>query len=186
MSIRRCAFFIVIFSAVFTGSSYAQQKQTAGSFWENLIPQLQKVLGCTAERRVTDIVASADVTGDGVPEALVAYCNEGAYTATVALIRLEENRPVPAKFRDSHHHVIQLEFLMGASVRNGEATALDPAKHAVYSLTWHTDDNLKLDKCRARAFVWTPRSATFDESPTTSKELAKRECARLRRELPTR
>jgi hypothetical protein len=185
MSIRKCAFFIVIFSAVFTRSSHAQQRQT-GSFWQNLIPQVQEALGrnytsCIAELRETSIVESADITGDGVPEALVEYCRGGAYTSEVAFIRLEKNRPVLAKLRDSNYHAIRPIFLVGASVRNGEATALLPAKHAVYSLTWHTDDNGKLDTCTAKAFVWTSRSATFDENPTISKEVADTECARLRR-----
>ena len=53
---------------------------------------------CDQDRRSIDVVQTADITGDGVPEALVDYCHMGAYTSDLALIQLMGGKPVLAHF----------------------------------------------------------------------------------------
>ena len=185
---------IIFFLPVLIPRSDAQREKSASPSavgWKALIPEIQPALGlayssCNADHRVIEIIQTADVTGDNEPEAIVEYCRMGAYTSEVALMRLEYGKPVVARFRDSNGKVVRPVFLIGASVRNGEGTYLLSARNAVYSINWHTDDYARMDRCAAKAFVWTPRSATFDQKESVSKEIAESECARLRKELPTR
>jgi len=171
----------------------AQQGRDASTSqidWQALIPQIQSSLGaaftsCNVDNRVTQIIRTADITGDTVPEALVEYCRGGAYTSEVAIMRLERAKPVVVRFRDSNRKPIKPVFANGASVRNGEGTGLLPEKHAVYTIHWHTDDFARLETCSVEAYVWTPRSATFDLNKSVAREIADRECARLRKQLPT-
>jgi hypothetical protein len=85
---------------------------------------------CNPDRRSIDVAQTADVTGDGVPEALVNYCHMGAYTSDLALIQVMGGKPVLAHFQGKKGKPFTRGFLEGASVKNGEATKLLPEKHA--------------------------------------------------------
>jgi hypothetical protein len=173
--------FIVILLLVdpFVFSAPAQQKsdskpQTVD--WEAMIPGIEGALGnefksCYAQERWIVIVQTADVTNDGIPEALVEYCHMGAYTSQVALLRLEHGKPVLAQFRGKGGKIVTPGFLDGASVRNGESTRLLPERHAVYASHCHTDDSGGLASCTVDAYVWVAKSATFDANETVSKEI---------------
>ncbi len=151
----------------FVCSSFAQQKQDSTPQtldWRKLTAKIQAALEasklkCFDERAWIDIVQTGDVTGDGIPEALVEYCHMGAYTSDVELMLLERGNPVVARFRDKKRRIVQRGFLRGASVRNGENTALLPDKHAVYGIHWHTDDLGKLETCAVDAYVWDRKRA---------------------------
>jgi hypothetical protein len=90
---------------------------------------------CDPDRKSIAVVQAADVTGDGVPEALVDYCHMGAYTSDLALIQLMGGKPALAHFQGTDGKPFTPGFLEGASVKNGEATKLLPEKHAVYVQT---------------------------------------------------
>ena len=117
-----------------------QQKQGSTSQtvdWKALTPKIQQALGrefadCFAERRWIDVVQTADITGDGIPEALVEYCHMGAYTSAAGLIRMENGNAVLASFRDQSKKPAVMSLLRGASVRNGADAKLLPAEHAMY------------------------------------------------------
>lgn len=158
--------------------------------WNTLIPGIKSALeselrNCADQRAWIEIVDTGDVTGDGIPEALVEYCHMGAYTSNVALMRLDEHgKPVLAKLRDKDGKAIVVgSFLRGASVRNGTGTELLPEKHAVYAIYWGTDDSGALQSCGVDAYKWVAKTGTFDADEALSKEIAESECNRLKQEL---
>jgi hypothetical protein len=70
--------------------------------WEAMIPKMRQLLkstGTSEERYPIGIRETADLTDDGVPEALVYLGGGGAYTDSLALIRLVNNKPVLAEFK---------------------------------------------------------------------------------------
>jgi hypothetical protein len=124
--------------------------------------------------RAADI---ADITGDGVSEALVYLGTGGASTDQMALMRIENNKPVVARFRGRDGKVSSTVFLRGASVRHGDGIDMLPNEHAVYSSHYATDDDGKLDKCSGEAYQWNRHTKTFDYSPRLSKKLAQSSCS---------
>jgi hypothetical protein len=185
--------FIVLLLLVnpFAFRSHGQQKQSSTPNpvdWKALTPGIEAALEsefkfCNQDRRSIDVVQTADVTGDGVPEALVNYCHMGAYTSDLALIQLIGGKPVSAHFQGKDGKVVTPGFLEGASVRNGEATKLLAEKHAVYAIHWNTDNSGKLAACIVDAYVWAAKSGTFNANGAISKEIAKSACPQLRQEL---
>ncbi len=181
---------LLLFGAYVCNSQAKQRQESTPPAvdWRNLTSKIQAALDaselrCYEERTWIDIVQVGDVTGDGFPEALVEYCHLGAYTSSVELMLLERGQPIPARLRDQKGKIVQRSFLRGASVRNGENTGLIPDKHAVYGIHWHTDDSGELESCSVDAYVWDPKRKTFDENEQVSKEIAQRECGKLRKEL---
>jgi hypothetical protein len=138
---------------------------------------------CEQDRRSIDVVQTADIMGDGVPEALVDYCRMGAYTSDLALIQLMGGKPVLAHLQGKDGKPFTPGFLEGASVKNGEATKLLPEKHAVYAIHWNTDNSGKLAACTVDAYVWAAKSGTFNANGAISKEIAKQACSQKRLEL---
>jgi len=136
---------------------------------------------CPDEAKGMRIVQVADLTGKGIPEALVEYCHMGAYTSDLTLMRIENGKPVEVRFRDAHRKIASVGFLEGASVKNGEDTKLLPEKHAVYAIHWHTDDSGALAACTVDAYVWSPKTETFDLNHKVARLVAQRECATLQK-----
>jgi hypothetical protein len=156
--------------------------------WKALTPQIQEVLGdpynmCNRSSRISDIIQSGDITGDGVVTAIVAYCRTDVYTSDVALMRIEDGKPVLARFRDTKGKPFNPTFQTGASIKSGEGVKLLRARHAVYDIQWHIDKAMKMDNCTVQAYVWTPANGTFDQNPAVSKEIGTSECTRLGQQL---
>jgi hypothetical protein len=160
----------------------AKQRKPISEAWKALAPAIDAVLAedsefkaCPKDSRWVEIVQTADVTGDGVDEALVQFCRMGAYTSIAALMRLEQGKPVKVGVRRKNGSSV--EFLQGASVRHGTDAKLLPEKNAVYEMYWNADESGTTD-CDAEAFVWVAKSATFEPRRTLSKDIVKNYCPR--------
>ena len=156
--------------------------------WKTLTPEIQAALGdtyslCNRSSRTIEIGQTADITGDGIREAIVAYCHQGPYTSNVVLMMLENGKPVLARFRSSKGKPIDPTFLVGASVKDGEGVKFLPVRHAFYDIQWHIDKAMKMDKCTVEAYVWNANNGTFDENESVSKEIGTSECTHLREQL---
>jgi hypothetical protein len=156
--------------------------------WKDLTPQTQAALGdtylmCNRNSRMTEIGQTADITGDGIPEAIVAYCRQGPFTSIVTLMTLDDGKPVLARFRSSKGKPMDPAFVVGASIKDGEGVKFLPFKHAVYDIQWHIDKAMKMDKCTVDAYVWNAGSGTFDQNESIGKEIATSECTRLSDQL---
>jgi hypothetical protein len=132
---------------------------------------------------MTEIGQTADITGDGMSEAIVAYCRQGPYTSNVALMTLDSGKPVLARFRSSKGKPMDPAFVVGASIKDGEGVKFLPFKHAVYEIQWHIDKAMKMDSCTVDAYVWNAGSGTFDQNESVGKEIAASECTRLSDQL---
>jgi hypothetical protein len=183
------ALIVLLLINPFASPLHSQQQQSSTPIdWKVMTPGIEAALEskfkfCDQDRRSIDVVQTADMTGDGVPEALVDYCHMGAYTSDLALIQLMGGKPVLAHFQGKDGKPFTAGFLEGASVKNGEATKLLPEKHAVYAIHWKTDDSGKLAACTVAAYVWAAKSRKFNANGAISKEIAKHACTQLRQDL---
>lgn len=138
---------------------------------------------CNRSSRTIEVGQTADITGDGITEAVVAYCRQGPYTSNVALMTLDNGKPVLARFRSSKGKPVDPTFVVGASIKDGEGVKFLPFKHAFYDIQWHIDKAMKMDKCTVDAYVWNAGSGTFDQNEPVSKEIGTSECTRLSDQL---
>lgn len=186
--LRRLASSLLLCWIVGFSTSPAQNKdgtRAKNTDWNTLIPKIEEVLGagknfknCPDKFRRVDLVQATDFSG--VPIALVEWCHMGAYTSDSAILRLEAGEPLVVQLRDQYHKAAEFSLLRGASVRNGADVQLLPEKQAVYVANWHTDDSGALDSCSVGAYVWVPRTNSFDFDGKLSRDLTQSECDKLR------
>jgi len=173
----RCIFIVLLIVGPL--SVVAQQRKPISEAWKALAPAIDAVLAedsefkaCPKDSRWVEIVQTADVTGDGVDEALVQFCHIGAYTSTAALMRLEQGKPVVVRVRRKDGSPV--EFLQGASVQHGADAKLLPERNAVYQMHWNGNESGT--DCGVEAFVWVAKSETFELRRALSKDIAKNQC----------
>lgn len=154
--------------------------------WDDLIPEIRKVLAPAfmdvkiEQSSPISIFQTGDITGDGIPEALVYLGSGGAYTSYLTLMMLDENgKPVAAKFKQKNGKISTLLFLAGASVKNGQSAALAPEKKAVYSGSWRIDDSGKLAACGINAYQWNGQTKIFEFNSALSKEIKPDFCGKI-------
>jgi len=149
--------------------------------WESLIPAIRTVIGPTflgvrvEESEPLSIFQKNDITGDGIPEALVNLGSGGAYTSYLTLMRIENNKPVIAQFKQKDGKISPLIFLYGASVMNSENVEMLPEKNAIYAFHLSRSNNENssdiLTKCTIEAYKWNSQTKNFDFSLSLTKEL---------------
>ena len=158
--------------------------------WESLIPSIRAIFnsGLSPEeikaRHAVRVVEEADITGDGVPEALVTTGDAGASTDILALMRIEDGEPVRARFRNSEGKIVDLEFLQGASVMHGNSVELLSDEKAIYQGGYFMNESAtRFSGCGAGAYRWRAESKTFDLDATLSNQITKTYCEREARSL---
>ncbi len=161
--------------------------------WEGLIPSIRAIFnrGLSPEeikaRHAVRVVEEADITGDGVPEALVTTGDAGASTDILALMRIEDGKPVRARFKNEEGKIIDMEFLQGASVMHGNSTELLPDEKAIYQGGYFMNEPAtRFSGCGAAAYRWHAETKTFDLDATLSNQITKTYCEREARSLPGR
>jgi len=153
--------------------------------WKRMIPDIRTVLQKTfpneriEEHYPITIVATGDITGDSVPEALVTLGDGGAYTDEVTLVRMEGHNPVAAVFRQKDSKVSSMVFAQGSSVRHGETVEMKPERQAVYAGHWSTDDAGKLNGCYVEAYRWHAKTRTFNFNEMLSGEIGREFCRKV-------
>jgi hypothetical protein len=145
--------------------------------WQSLMSDIRLVLGPkflgvrVEENHPLSIFQTNDITGDGVPEALVSLGTGGAYADMLVLMRIENNKPVVAQFKQKDGKIASLIFLAGASARHNNVAMLLPSKNAIYSGSWDTDDFGKVNNCNIDAYQWNPQTKTFDYNANLNVEV---------------
>lgn len=157
--------------------------------WEGFIASIRMILGPTflGERieasRSISIDQKEDITGDGIPEALVNLGTGGAYTDYLTLMRVEGDKPVVAQFKQKDGKVSSLIFLVGASVANGANVVMLPDKSAVYAGHWSRTVSGQpfgsLSSCSVEVYQWDAQTKTFDFSLNLSNEMRPGFCQRV-------
>lgn len=149
--------------------------------WESLIPTIRTAVGPTLlgvrveESSSLSIFQKNDITGDSIPEALVNLGSGGAYTSYLTLMRIENDKPVVAQFKQKDGKISSLMFLAGASVMNGEGVVMLPDKNAIYFGHWSRAVNGtsfgSLTNCSVEAYQWNSQTKNFDFSLSLSNEV---------------
>ena len=149
--------------------------------WENLIPIIRKVIGPTflgikvEERGAINIYKTSDITGNGIPEALVGLGQGGAYTGYLTLMRIESDKPVLAQFKKKDRKISPMMFLEGASVMNGKDVVMLPEKNTIYQGSWSISTKGKsygkFSDCRVEAYQWNPHTKVFEFNQNLSDEI---------------
>ena len=149
--------------------------------WESLISTIRTAVGPTflgvrvEESGSLSIFQKNDITGDSIPEALVNLGSGGAYTSYLTLMRVENDKPVAAQFKQKDGKVSPLMFLAGASVMNGEGVVMLPDKNAIYAGHWSRAVSGtpfgSLTNCSVEAYQWNSQTKIFDYSASISSEV---------------
>lgn len=158
--------------------------------WQAMIPVIRSVLKKEAVRNPEfqgieqpyysiGIRHTADITGDGVPEALVYLGTGGASTDEMTVMRIENGEPVVARFRGRDGKVSSMVFLEGASVMHTDGVEMLPEQHAVYSLHYNYGNNGKLHECTGEAYQWNPDTKLFDYNHPLGKKLTQDTCRKV-------
>jgi len=158
--------------------------------WQAMIPIIRSVLKNEAIRNPEfqgieqpyysiGIRRTADITGDGVPEALVYLGTGGASTDEMTVMRIENGEPVVARFRGRDGKVSSRVFLEGASVMHTDGVEMLPEQHAVYSLRYNYGSNGKLRECSGEAYQWNPATKLFDYKPLLGRKLTQDTCRKV-------
>jgi hypothetical protein len=169
------ALIVLLLISPFASPLHSQQQQSSTPIdWKVMTPGIEAALEskfkfCDQDRRSIDVVQTADMTGDGVPEALVDYCHMGAYTSDLALIQLMGGKPVLAHLQGKDGKPFTPGFLEGASVKNGEATKPLPEKHAVCAIHWNTGNSLNWRRALSMPMSGTPRAGHLTPTEPSAK-----------------
>lgn len=127
------------------------------------------------ESRPISIGEKVDITGDGVPEALVALGTGGAYTDFFVLMRIEDDKPIVPLFKQKDGKVSMSLFLAGASVMNGETVVMFPKRNTIYAGHWSRGESGtpfgSLTNCSVEAYQWNASTKTFNFSAGLSNEI---------------
>ena len=121
----------------------------------------------------------ADITGDGIPEALVWLGTGGASTSELALMRIENNKPVVALFKDRQGKTEPMLFLEGASVMHSDSVDLLSKEHAVFHFHFQYMGDGRLGPCDGEAYRWNPHTQTFDYDSRLSTSLTQDFCRKV-------
>jgi hypothetical protein len=151
--------------------------------WKTLLPEVRDVLkksfpdGQIEKHYAISIVKEADITGDGIPEALVYTGDGGASTDFLVLMRIEDGKPVLAQFKDAHGKICDPGFLQGASVMHGDSTVMLPDEKAIYLGEYAMNSTATVfSRCSASAYRWNARTKAFDWDRTLSRQTTRTFC----------
>jgi hypothetical protein len=121
----------------------------------------------------------ADITGDGITEALVWLGTGGASTSELVLMRIEDNKPVVALIKDRQGKTGPMTFLEGASVMHSDRVDLLPREHAVFHFHFEYMSDGKLELCDGEAYRWESQTRTVDYDSRLSTRLAQNSCSKV-------
>jgi len=152
--------------------------------WESLIPDIKITLQQVFPERIfrdenIRIYTKGDITGDGIPEALVQIgC--GATTCELVLMRIENNKPVVARFKQKDGKISYIGFSEGAggAGRYGSGTKLIEDKNAIY-FTHHSAYNKNSDSCGTEVYQWNSQTKIFEFNISLSNEAGQDYCSKI-------
>ncbi|MBI2644441.1 MAG: hypothetical protein HYW95_02980 [Candidatus Wildermuthbacteria bacterium] len=108
------------------------------------------------------IFAEKDISGDGVPEAMVNNGCVGAYTEEVVLFRFSDGKPLLASFATSNGDPLPAEvFLDGASALHYEFFGMIPELRLLYQASGSASSEKCIVEWDVRAFRWDKDRQSF-------------------------
>jgi hypothetical protein len=178
-------FLAVLVCGILSAQRTIKPDSPALAQWKARLPSVQKTLEESDEENCrgappAGIVDAFGTSGDAVSVALVAFCTGGAYTDSITAMRMDQGKPVLARFRDARGKNVEIEFLDGASAMHTVGVKLVAEKKGIYSYFADNDSEGKPAQCGVKAYVWNGRSRTFDLDPRLSKTASAEYCRSLR------
>lgn len=152
--------------------------------WEALISKVTEVVkkefnGAGSVYPIK-ISKTADVTGDGISEALVDLGMPGATTDLLTVLRIEEGQPIVAKFKAKDGKISVMEFTSGSggSGRYSSFVNLMPEEYAISSGSYmaYGEPN---DSCSSDIFKWNSNTKLFEYDSGLSQESSTKRCKEL-------
>ena len=142
--------------------------------WKKYAPELADAI---AEAFTEDAVGdgaitvgeTADVTGDGIDEALINTGSGGAYTNDVVLALLRDGKPELAQFKDKEGKIGPILFSNGGSVMHAVGIVLDSVARSIYEQSVDVkSDGSGLERCTIVAYQWDSQEELFVYNETES------------------
>jgi hypothetical protein len=136
--------------------------------WPDYIPVIKEAIKSAFPNntiegtRLVEVYKEGDLTGDGIPEALIYTGSGGAYTDELVLVMIENGKPVLPKFKTQDGQVSVLTFLSGSSVRHGEIVDMVSEDNIIYSVSWSMDETGKLETCDPEVYLWNKNTELFE------------------------
>lgn len=166
-------------------SSTPSLAPTSSPAWNKVLPLLSAVIkpfAASEKMQVGRLFSPkierlVDVTGDGVPEALVAIGDGGASDDFVMMLKLENGKPVAVPFSDEAMINQPRIFVEGGSVMHGNDIGFISGG-IEYVGSWTRQDDGKISDCSAMAYVWNGSNGRMEKDATLSEEIKKEYCAR--------
>ncbi len=131
------------------------------------------------ERSKVSVLKQADVTGDGIPEALVDLGNGGASTDYVSLVRhMNDGAISVARWKDVDGSIGPVRLLAGAAVLHSDDPGMIPEMKAIYQReTAYRPEDGGLSSCSVTAYVWKGSEELFSYDPDLSLTLSADLCS---------
>lgn len=154
--------------------------------WENLRPEIERITrpifvyagGIGLETRPISIEPVGDITGDGIPEALVSI-GEGRADISI-LMRIENDRPVVARFRLRDGNISPRTFVTGSTTAMHQGVSVLPNRNVIYAFNW-IGVTYRETECNIETYQWNAQTRTFDFNTTLSNELQPGLCQEIER-----
>lgn len=151
--------------------------------WNSLIPSMRTVLKQAfpnegiEDMHSIGVYKKVDITSDGISEALVNLGTGGATTGFLTLMRIENNKPVVALFKQKDGKVSHLIFSAGSggSGRYGSTVEMLENKNAVYS-AGYSKYGESTDSCLVEAYKWNSQTKIFEYNANLSNEIQQTYC----------
>lgn len=146
--------------------------------WENLIPTLGTSLPkpCPNPDWEVKILDAAVIPPAGPSFAVVDYCETVPSADWIAVMQLEADKPVLARFRDARKRIITPDFLQAATVTEFADVRIAADRTTILDFRQENDAKGLPLKCQVAAYIWNDATKTFDYNARSSRESTRGEC----------
>ena len=161
------ALFFVLHKKVSPPTSTGTQTNNSALDWSAKIPEIRTALGVAfptvaiGQRSPISIIQTADVTGDGIPEALVDMGTGGASTDDVSLVGYQHG-VVVLSWTGPDSSLQPINFPQGSASLHASEVGLDSSHNTIYAVDLTYKTNGTLDTCTPQLFRWNSALNAFE------------------------
>jgi len=128
--------------------------------WTSLLPHITNLLRLSGIIDSTSydigITQEIDLTGDGIPEAIVMLANGDRI-----LMRLDHGHPIVARLVNREGRSFPAFLFSYSKVLGGSDSDILPKQHGFWTGTWSADSCGNKNPCEIEAYRWDPSTETF-------------------------
>lgn len=140
------------------------------ALWNQQLAEVTTALGPQLNCDAPVIVDAAQLPGHGPSVALVKPCPTGDRATQLAVLILENGKPVVARFRDPSGNPMIPKLERSKSPLKPRDTQLDPSHGDITTTAQDRNDHNQYEGCFAAVFTWNTKTQTFDWNPKKSKK----------------